>query len=290
MALKQNRLMKMTKEQRKGIIPITVFFGLILALASQSVTVFIGDKIRNIGWGDIYNNLSAIVPILCILIYCKYVEKRKAETLGFVKKNAIKNYILGLIIGFILITTVFFINLFTKSINVTMDISTIKWWFIIFSFFGFIIQGLMEETICRGFIMNSIASKYGAIAGIVVNSIIFAALHAASPGIGILPAINLFLAGILFSVIFYYTDSIFVVAAIHTVWNFTLGIIYGVKVSGLTIYSSIFNTIPKENRVVINGGLFGFEGGLSLTLPLLLLLFGFIYFMKKRTWDKVISK
>lgn len=290
MSLKLNRLMEMTKEQRKGIIPITVFLGLILSLASQSVTVFIGDKIRNIGWRDIYNNLSAIVPILCILIFCKYVEKRTPETLGFVKKNAIKNYVLGLIIGFILITTVFFINLFTKSINVTLDFSAIKWWFIIFSFFGFIIQGLMEETICRGFIMNSIASKYGVIAGIVVNSVIFAALHAAAPGIGVLPAINLFLAGILFSVIFYYTNSIFVVAAIHTVWNFALGIIYGVKVSGATIYSSIFNTIPKENSVVVNGGLFGFEGGLSLTLPLLLLLFGFIYFMKKRTWDKVISK
>lgn len=183
----------------------------------------------------------------------------------------------------------FLLNIITGSVIIKTDFSTIKWWFIIFSFVGFMFQGLMEEVVCRGFIMNTIASRYGLVAGIVANSIIFSILHGFNASFGWLPAINLFLIGILFSVIFYYTGSIFVVAAIHTIWNFVVGPVYGIQISGIPAYSAIINTTPKTSHSLLNGGSFGIEGGLLLTIATLLFVGIVIYSIKNKPWEQMIK-
>ncbi|MFK4878527.1 lysostaphin resistance A-like protein [Lactococcus petauri] len=287
--MKLNKTMLLTKQQQRGFVPFTVFLGILIVPILQYLTQLVTEKIPNAGWAEIYDNTSTLVVIIFIIIYCKLIEGRNPDSLGFIQKNVWKNYGIGLLIGLFFITTVFFLNLITGSINISVDFGSIKWWFIIFSFIGFMFQGLMEEVVCRGFIMNSISSRYSVTAGIIINSLIFAILHGLNPGFGPLAGFNLFLAGLLFSIIFYYTDSIYIVAAIHTVWNFTVGPIYGVQISGTPAYSAIINTVGKDSNSLINGGAFGFEGGLGLTIPTLLLISFFIYLIKNKTWEQIIN-
>lgn len=283
-----NDSIKQTQEQRKGIVGITVFIGLIIAIAAQTYIVSFEKNISNSGLIEIYENASMLGVILVVLLYCFVVERRRPETLGFHKQDSGKNYILGFALAFIFITVVFLSNLMTNSITVSFDLSAIKWWYVILSLFGFFFQGLMEETVCRGFIMNSIASKFGVLSGILINSIIFALLHSFNGGFNAFGGFNLFIVGILFSVMFYYTNSIFFVGAFHASWNFFVGPIYGVKISGSEIYSPVIKTVGKENHQLINGGNFGFEGSLIVTILTLLLIALFVYLIRTKNWEDII--
>lgn len=282
MKIPLNNSIRKTKQQRRGWLSLVIPFGLILVITSQYYLQTLERFIPNSGLSEIFDNTSLIFVIILVLLYSFFIEKRRPETFGFIRKNAVKKYLSGVLIGFLFITSIFIINLVTNSINTQLNISNVQWWYIIFSLIGFFFQGLMEEVVCRGFIMNSIASKIGVLAGIMINSIIFSLMHGFNDGYSLLAATNLFLAGVFFSVIFYYTDNIFIVGAIHASWNFFVGPFYGVKISGYESYSPIFHTVGKPDHSLINGGGFGFEGGLPVTIVLTLIIIVVIYLIKSK--------
>lgn len=53
-------------------------------------------------------------------------------------------------------------------------------------------------------------------------------------------------------------------------WNFAQGNIFGVSVSGMDIMASVFSFVPTNEGELINGGTFGLEGGLAVTIVLIL--------------------
>jgi membrane protease YdiL (CAAX protease family) len=58
--------------------------------------------------------------------------------------------------------------------------------------------------------------------------------------------------------------------AIHSMWNFTQGNIFGIQVSGIDKLPSIFAFDASQSGELINGGAFGLEGGLAVTIVLAL--------------------
>ena len=56
---------------------------------------------------------------------------------------------------------------------------------------GFLIQGMAEEVLCRGYFMVSLARRYSLIVAIVTNAVVFAALHLLNSGITVLAFVNL---------------------------------------------------------------------------------------------------
>lgn len=118
--------------------------------------------------------------------------------------------------------------------------------------------------------MNSISSRKGPIYGIILNSLFFSALHLLNPDTSVLSFINILLFGLVFSLIFYKTNNLWVVGAIHSVWNLFQGVVFGSNVSGLTIFSSILESTPVVGKDLLSGGAFGFEGGLVVTLVTLI--------------------
>ena len=103
---------------------------------------------------------------------------------------------------------------------------------------------------------------------IFLNSAAFAALHLFNPGIAPLAIINLTLFGVFASVCFIKTENIWMVGAIHSVWNLAQGNIYGIKVSGMETSCSLFASTAAEGRGLFHGGAFGLEGGLAVTIVL----------------------
>ncbi|MFV0557194.1 MAG: lysostaphin resistance A-like protein [Enterococcus sp.] len=286
-----NESIQLTKEQRKGFVPAVVLCGTIATIISLSFFGIFSSNFSNPGWLEIYNNFSSAGVILFILAFCRVIEKRTPASLGFTKKNSVKNYFIGLGMGFILISLIILINTMTGAITVSFDASQIKWSFVLLSFIAYMAQGLMEETLSRGFIMNSIASRYGVLAGILINSYMFASMHQRSEGFTWLGAgIDIFLIGIMFSLLFYYTNSIWISGGLHTAWNFSVAPIYGVRVSGMEPYSSIFLTENDSNKPIINGGVFGIEGGIVTPIVVLFVIAGLIYLIKNKPWDSIIAK
>lgn len=260
-----------------------LFGGQFLGGFALSFLMILGVVPKTLGGDTGYyiSLFSTIFTIIAVLVFGKFVEKRRISSLGFTKENAPKQYGIGLLIGLVLITSVYLLNLITGSIHSQLNPS-INWLAIFLCVLGFGIQGMSEEVICRGFLMGNLATIRGVIPAAVVNSALFSLLHLANPGISFIPLLNIFLVGLLFSALYYLSDNIWLVSAIHSIWNFVLGLVFGVQVSGTTNPTTILVTDQTAGHSLIHGGNFGFEGGLAATIVITLGLVACWYYFKKR--------
>lgn len=76
------------------------------------------------------------------------------------------------------------------------------------------------------------------------------------------------------------------VGAIHSVWNLVQGNVYGIKVSGMETSCTMFSSAMTDGKELINGGAFGLEGGLAVTVVLLAGIAA-VYFWRKRQETKM---
>ncbi|MGJ0995374.1 CPBP family intramembrane glutamic endopeptidase [Enterococcus casseliflavus] len=275
--------MALTKKERKRSITLAIIIGTILMIVVQTVVTEVPKQfVSNIGAQEVIALFVNIFVILAVLLFSRIFESRSVASFGFTTKKPLKNIGIGLLTGFVFLLFVFLVNLLSSSIEVSFNLESISWLYVIASFFGFLFQGTMEEVVCRGFIMNTVSAKTNVWMGVIINSIIFTALHRVNDSVTALAIFNLFLASLILSFIFYLSDNLLLVGAFHAIWNFMLGPFFGVPVSGYSIYSSIFQTAPVTNKTLINGGGFGFEGGLGLTIGAVLMLIVLFYFVKKK--------
>ncbi|MBR6960690.1 MAG: CPBP family intramembrane metalloprotease [Clostridiales bacterium] len=248
-----------------ALVPILVI-AVIKAIVSETGGYAFGFSSDGIMMLQLYPLF--IITILFIL-YARFVEKRKARTLGFVKKGFLLQYVIGIIAGFAVFSLAVGIGHLTGAITIASSTDANVVTFILYCG-AWIIQGMEEEVVCRGFLMTTLARRYSIPLAVIVNSVFFAAMHLLNPGIGILPFINLTLFGIFASLLFIKTNNIWVCSAVHSVWNLVQGNFYGISVSGNDQLSSFFRTTFVDGKELWNGGAFGLEGGLCVTIVLVL--------------------
>ena len=138
---------------------------------------------------------------------------------------------------------------------------------------GFIFQGFMEEFLLRGLFMTQISIKFGVIVGILANSFFFALGHLGNSDASLISVFNTFLIGLVFSLQFYDHGNIWLVSGFHSGWNFILGPILGIAVSGFRLPTSLLTTRTDPAMAALNGGGYGFEAGYPV-LALCLLIIG----------------
>lgn len=211
-----------------------------------------------------------IMMIVIVVLFAKLIQKRKIHTIGFTKKGFAKEYFVGMVAGFVLFSAAILICVITGALKINGLSAQIPVFLITMYFLGYLVQGMAEEVLCRGYFMVSVARKYSMITAILVNALAFAALHLFNNGITVLAFINLTLFGIFASVYFVKRGNIWGIAALHSVWNFVQGNFYGIQVSGMRLSSSVLSAEVVEGAGFINGGSFGLEGGIAVTICLVI--------------------
>ena len=222
---------------------------------------------------------EAFCLFLSIFLMTK-ISKLKIEQLGFTKDNIVFSYLKGALFGTLQIFTVFFIIFGLKAIDVYY-VGNISILLLIKVFIIFIFQALLEEILFRGYLMPFFSKVIGIKFTIILLSFLFTCIHLFNPNLDIIGLANVFLAGVTFSLIYYYTGNLWLVGAMHTLWNFILGFIVGSQVSGIDTYNSIFFSIPVGNKDLISGGKFGFEASIIETILELAISLFVIYLIKK---------
>ena len=201
------------------------------------------------------------------IIYCRFFEARPLWSMGFAKEKAVSHYLRGLLTGTLLMTAITLLSVVCRGNNITVC-SNINFGLIGLFFFGFLIQGMSEEVIFRGFFMNSVAGKFPAVIGIGLSAVAFSIAHVMNPGFGVLVFINLAMFGVFASLYMIAYDDIWGSCAIHSVWNFTQGSFYGISVSGSGDQESVFRTTAASTSKLLTGGDFGIEGSIFTTIVL----------------------
>ena len=127
-----------------------------------------------------------------------------------------------------------------------------------------LLAALNEELVFRGFPLQVLMDGMGEWPGMVALSALFGAMHLSNPNSSILGTLNTVLAGILLSLAYVRTRSLWLPYAIHVGWNVGLGFILGFALSGLDI-ASLWTTRVTGSDTILGGG-YGPEGGLLATL------------------------
>ncbi|GAB78382.1 hypothetical protein AUCHE_08_06300 [Austwickia chelonae NBRC 105200] len=209
-----------------------------------------------------------IFGIALLFWWMKKRERRSFVTLGFWGDQMGYQIVRGLIIGIVMTTVVVLAAAITGQATLgEANFSALVPTVILLG--GFLIQGGAEEIFGRGFVMQGVALKWGVPIAMTVQTIYFALMHGANPGVGLIPLTNLVLVGVLLGYWALAENSLWGVCAFHGFWNWSLGNFWGSKVSGQEIQSAFLQFRPTEGASdLITGGSFGAEGSLVTTFVL----------------------
>ncbi|MBR0424793.1 MAG: CPBP family intramembrane metalloprotease [Clostridia bacterium] len=256
---------------------IAILLLLIAELASMGlflpfnlVQYFVQKPLISSEWSILLRSSLSFGCLLFIcVLYCILIDKRSLAGIGFVRKNIIKEYGLGFLIGGTMISASVFLCILSGTAQI-MEFSFRFSWSILLYLLMFLVQGMAEEVLCRGFLMLSIANRYRPIVAITINSALFMLLHIMNSGLTPLAFLNLFLFGCFASVYLWKRGNIWGIGALHSAWNFFQGNMFGILVSGNAFGPSVLSTELSESAVWFNGGAFGLEGGLAVTITLVI--------------------
>lgn len=211
--------------------------------------------------------LSTIFGTIISIIYCRNIEIRPISSMGVKKEKVILHYTTGIVIGIVMMTVITLTSVIT-GVNSISLCDNVRFEIILLYLFGFFIQGMSEEFIFRGYLMTTIGGHHSPWLAVAVSSGAFSLAHIFNPGFGVLSCINLFLFGMFASLYMIYSENIWGVCGIHSIWNFMQGNFYGISVSGTGDTESIFRTTAQNSYSWLNGGSFGIEGSIFTTIVL----------------------
>jgi len=125
---------------------------------------------------------------------------------------------------------------------------------------------LTQQLLLCGYIFQTIRSQAGLGVTVVVSALLFAGYHAGVFKGAWLPAVNVFAAGVLFSLAYGLTGNLWFPISIHFAWNLLLGPVLGATVSGSSQLGNGWRLLVVSGPELLTGGGFGLEGGLVVTL------------------------
>ena len=122
---------------------------------------------------------------------------------------------------------------------------------------------VVEEVLFRGVMMNLLKKRWNSAVGVIVPSVIFAAMHIMEmEEFKPLDVVQLLVAGtlvgIMFSLIAIRTGSVWNSAIVHAVWNLVMvgGIL---NIGGAASESALMNYVLDPKSFMLTGGAFGIE-------------------------------
>lgn len=268
---------------------ISIFFAPAIIENGGNVT----DDMLSMEGNQMYFLSTVIVQNICFvgasIFMWKKFEKKKLKFMGLTNiKNNYKELCVGLALGAVTISVVATVLIISGSVKLVNPITSPEISSdLMIGLIGFIAVGFGEEIFGRGYCMSVLKQTRNKWAILIISSIIFSAMHLANDGVGVLPLINIFLVGIVFGYMYMKSSNIWMPIGFHITWNYFQGYIWGFQVSGNEVNGMY--KLESVSGSILNGGSFGPEGGLMVTV-ILLLAFAFVaWYYKDRNMDNFLN-
>jgi membrane protease YdiL (CAAX protease family) len=133
------------------------------------------------------------------------------------------------------------------------------------------VAALGEEVAFRGYPFQRLIEAMGPVFATLFISLLFMVAHLQNPDSSHASLFTTLLAGWLLALAYLRTRALWVCWGFHFAWNASMGLLFGLPVSGLTIFSPVVSTYTR-GPIWLTGGGYGPEGGAVAIVVLLLLL------------------
>jgi membrane protease YdiL (CAAX protease family) len=131
------------------------------------------------------------------------------------------------------------------------------------------VGALAEEAAFRGYPFRRLIEASGPVTATTVMSLLFGLGHMLNPGATWASTVVTILAGVLLSMAWLRTHGLWLGWGLHFAWNASMGILFGLPVSGITDFASIIET-RAFGRPWLTGGSYGPEGAGITAIVLLI--------------------
>jgi membrane protease YdiL (CAAX protease family) len=128
---------------------------------------------------------------------------------------------------------------------------------------------LAEELIFRGYPFQHLEKAIGTVPAVIAFSAIYGVLHFLNPSPGIWGIVNTVLIGVLLSIAYLRTRALWLSWGIHFGWNLTLGLLFGLPLSGFRNYNLLRYT-QAYGPDWLTGGKYGVEASMTGTAAIVL--------------------
>ncbi len=235
--------------------------------------------------------LGFVIPIAILLTAAlfvgwlcgKFLEGLPFRALGaWFTGNWLKDFGLGLLFGAAaicfaaLITVIFGATSF--QFNQAAGQSAILLTLVV-SLGIFTLGAAAEEVLFRGYILQTFFRSNLILFAVVLTSLLFGYTHVKNPSASYLSFVNTTLAGIWFAVAYLKTRTLWLAFGLHLAWNWVLGAVLGISVSGINKITTAPLLLPTNTgSTVLTGGDYGIEGGIACTIALIVSII-FLWFL-----------
>ena len=259
---------------RNRIIWILLVWFFLYELVDGLLVLAVGDLLRGLipdqsaGLAfvlEYYTPLTA--SCLFFVLLCLAVKKNRflIETFRPSREGrSMKMLGTGLLLGFLTNFFCILCALIHGDIKLYLDFSASQIPLMIFALVSVFFQSTSEELWCRCFLYDRINVHYPLWMAIVINGSLFGLMHLANPGMSALALADLIICGVSYSMLRWYSGSIWTCFGIHTMWNFTQNFLFGLPNSGLVSEASVFHL---DAATGISNWIYSYEFGVEGGAP-----------------------
>ncbi len=129
----------------------------------------------------------------------------------------------------------------------------------------FLFGALMEELMFRGYPFQKVIDAVNPAGAILLFSALFGYVHLKNPNAGGMLSwgfFNTLAIGAVFAVAYLRFKSLWLPFGMHFGWNFALGVLYGLPVSGISSFSVVVRS-KAVGPILLTGGDYGIEASLT---------------------------
>jgi membrane protease YdiL (CAAX protease family) len=234
--------------------------------------------------GMILTYALSIVWVVAVSWFClRFLERMKLSALGFALHSGWFGDVLkGCAIGSLMIASVVALQIVAGSARLSfnpilrLEQGGINWAGVrivatemVAALVLLILAAAFEELIFRGYAFQTLLRGAPAIVPILILSIYFGWAHWGNPNRTLFSTVNTALAGVWLSIAYLRTRNLWFPTALHFTWNWMMGVVFGIPVSGLQIERPLLISSGAD-PVWLTGGSYGIEGGVAATVALII--------------------
>ena len=281
------------------ILVVMQIIGFLLGMASVFIVSLISIiKHKTIDFEAFLSGMSFInlitytLLLFFTILLIKQNTGNKLSEIGINGENGIKYFCYGSLVGIVMATIVFLLLFFSNSILVEMN-ENIIYVDIFKVFVVFFVLALGDQILMRNYLLTFFTKIMGIKNSIISISFISVLIFLIAKGFKILDIktliffLNIFLGYMLYSLIYYFYGNMWLVVGISTLNNFFQTMVFGSKLDILYAINPLFKLRIIENTIILNGGNYGFEGGIFYTI---LYLIGVLFMLYKINSEKVVER
>jgi uncharacterized protein len=199
-------------------------------------------------------------------------NKDVLPALGFPRQMAVHDLLLGALISTLMISVAVGTIAVAGGYTFQFHLTAIAWRKFAEILVLLVFGATYEELSFRGYAFQSLTKSVGPIASIATFSIWFGAVHLMNPhsgGILSWSFVNTIAVGALFAVAYLRTRTLWMPIGMHFGWNFALGTLFGLPVSGLDYFAVLVHGKAIGPKW-LTGGYYGVEASATGAAVILL--------------------